>query len=118
MQEELELKIARTYTKYNIKSLVGEEYEMNNGSIYINPEDYNKLFDKPSYQSSVFVEEVELLRDTGAELENLGYTTLIIKDTLTKSGQAQVVEIFQTIVTIFLIITLFFITYFIIKIVT
>ena len=116
-KEELELKIARTYTKYNIESLVGEEYEMNNGSIYINPEDYNKLFDKPSYQSSVFVEDVELLRDTGAELENLGYTTLIIKDTLTKDGQAQVVEIFQTIVTIFLIITLFFITYFIIKVI-
>lgn len=116
-QEEIELTIARTYTKYNMKSLVGGEYEMSNGTIYINPEDYNKLFDKPSYQSSVFIKDMDLLRDTALELENLGYKTLIIKDTMVKIGQSQLVEIFQTIATIVLIVTLFFITYFIIKVI-
>ena len=116
-QKEIELTIARTYTKYNMKSLVGGEYEMSNGTIYINPEDYNKLFDKPSYQSSVFIKDMALLRNTTLELENLGYKTLIIKDTMVKVGQSQLVEIFQTIATIVLIVTLFFITYFIIKVI-
>ena len=116
-QKEIELTIARTYTKYNMKSLVGGEYEMSNGTIYINPEDYNKLFDKPSYQSSVFIKDMALLRNTALELENLGYKTLIIKDTMVKVGQSQLVEIFQTIATIVLIVTLFFITYFIIKVI-
>ena len=58
-----------------------------------------------------------LLRNTALELENLGYKTLIIKDTMVKVGQSQLVEIFQTIATIVLIVTLFFITYFIIKVI-
>ena len=76
-----------------------------------------KLFDKPSYQSSVFIKDMALLRNTALELENLGYKTLIIKDTMVKVGQSQLVEIFQTIATIVLIVTLFFITYFIIKVI-
>lgn len=118
-KEELDLTIEKTYTKYNLKRLIGkdEEYELNNGTIYINPEDYNKLFNKEPYQSSVFVKDAELLHETANELENLGYKTLVIKDTLSKTGSSQIIEVFQTIVTIILIITLFFITYFVIKII-
>lgn len=118
-KEELDLTIEKTYTKYNLKRLIGkdEEYELNNGTIYINPEDYNKLFNKEPYQSSVFVKDAELLHETASELENLGYKTLVIKDTLSKTGSSQIIEVFQTIVTIILIITLFFIAYFVIKII-
>lgn len=118
-KEELDLTIEKTYTKYNLKRLIGkdEEYELNNGTIYINPEDYNKLFNKEPYQSSVFVKDAELLHETANELENLGYKTLVIKDTLSKTGSSQIIEVFQTIVTIILIITLFFIAYFVIKII-
>lgn len=118
-KEELDLTIEKTYTKYNLKRLIGkdEEYELNNGTIYINPEDYNKLFNKEPYQSSVFVKDAELLHETANELENLGYKTLVIKDTLSKTSSSQIIEVFQTIVTIILIITLFFIAYFVIKII-
>ena len=47
----------------------------------------------------------------------MGYKTLVIKDTLSKTGSSQIIEVFQTIVTIILIITLFFIAYFVIKII-
>lgn len=118
-KEELDLTIEKTYTKYNLKRLIGkdEEYELNNGTIYINPEDYNKLFNKEPYQLSVFVKDAELLHETANELENLGYKTLVIKDTLSKTSSSQIIEVFQTIVTIILIITLFFIAYFVIKII-
>lgn len=117
-KDTLNLKISKTYTKNNMNSLLGiKDYQINNGTIYINTEDYNRLFNKDTYQSSIFVKDTEILEQTVKELENLGLKTLVIKDTLVNGGFVQVVEIFQTVVTIILIIGLFFITYFIIKII-
>lgn len=117
-QEELTLKISKTYTKNNMKSLLGiKDYEYNNGTIYISNEDYNKLFNKDTYQISIFVENTEAIKQTVSELEALGLKTFVMRDTLVNSNATQIVEIFQTIVTIILIIALFFITYFIIKII-
>lgn len=116
--EELELNITRTYSKNNMKSLLGiKDYDMNNGAIYISTVDYNKLFDKPTYQSSVFVKDAKIAEETAKELESLGFKPLVMKNSLVNDTIAQVMEIFQTVVTIVLIITLFFISYFIIKII-
>lgn len=118
-QDEIELIIEKTYNKYTIENLLGKDikYEANNGTIYINIKDYNKLFNKDSYQSSVFVKDANNVNETVANLEEYGYEAMAIKYTITQDGQAQIVEIFQTIVTLLLIVTLFFIIYFIIKII-
>ena len=116
--QELELKIAKTYSKNNIKSLLGiNDYDRNNGTIYISTVDYNKLFDKPTYQSTVFIKDAKKAGETAKNLQDIGLKTLIIQDTLVNNSLAQVMEIFQTVVTIVLIITLFFISYFIIRII-
>lgn len=47
----------------------------------------------------------------------MGYSTLCMKDTLVNTEVVQILQIFRTIVTIILVIGLFFITYFIIKII-
>ena len=70
----LNLKISKTYTKYNLKPLVGlTNYdEINNcGSIFINEDDYNTLFNKDLYQSSIFVKDKERIYETKEQLEYL-----------------------------------------------
>ena len=117
-QDTLDLKITKTYTKNNFKSLLGlSKYDEINGAIFINTDDYNTLFNKASYQSSIFVKNEESIDKTKQELDELGYKAIAIKDTLIQEGATQIIQIIRTVVTIALIITLFFISYFIIKII-
>lgn len=116
--------ISANYNKKNILNYVDVpnynketfEYEYD-GKFYINTADYKSLFDKGNYQISVFVKDKELIGKTNSELKDLGYTTLAMKDTLVEMGFAQYLRILKAIITIILIITLFFISYFIIKII-
>ena len=116
--------ISRTYNKKNITSMVDiPDYKKDNfefqydGKIYINTQDFLSLFDKENYQASVFVKDKELVHDTALNINKLGYETLEIKDTLVELGFAQYIRIIKLIITIALVVTLFFISYFIIKII-
>lgn len=114
----LPLKITKLYYKWNIKSLLGvEDYDLNNGSIYINPDDYNSLFNKGIYQSSVFVSDLETIYETTEQLNSMGYTTLAIKDTIVHYSFTQIIQLFKTFVTIILVVALFFIAYFVINLI-
>ena len=117
-KETLNLTIGKTYTKNNIKSLLGlTNYDEHNGKIFVNPEDYNTLYNKASYQSSILVKDEEKVDDIKLQLEEMGYQAVALKDTLVEQGASQIIQILRTIVTIGLIITLFLISYFIIKII-
>ena len=112
------LTIEKTYTKNNMKSLLKlTDYDMYNGSIFINPEDYNNLFNKELYQSSVFVNNMNEIYQTVETLEDMGYETLVMKDTLQEDGIAQIMKILRTVVTIALVFTISFISYFIVNII-
>ena len=114
----LPLTITKTYAKWSIRSLLNiEDYDTNNGTIYINPDDYNSLFNKGTYQSSVFVKDIDKIDATLSELKSLGYNTLAIKDSLVKMQATQVLQLFATFVTIILVIALFFIAYFVINLI-
>lgn len=91
--------------------------DLNEGIIYINPTDYDSLFNKGTFQISAYVENIELINETVNELEKMGYKTLKIKDTLVNDELAVLIKTSGVIITILLIITLFFISYFIIKII-
>lgn len=113
-----QLTIDKTYYKWNIKNLLGvEDYDLNNGSVYINPDDYNALFNRGVYQSSVFVSDIESIDTTISQLNDFGYTTLAIKDTLVQQGFLEALQIFKTIITIILVVALFFIAYFVINLI-
>lgn len=119
-EEELNLSISNTYTKSNFKRLLGlTEYDSNRYKIFVNTNDYNKFFDKPSYQSSVYVKNVETIDETIKELENLGLNPKKVTDFKVSQGEAylRIIKIIKVIVTIVLIIVLFFISYLIIKII-
>ena len=117
-KDTINLKIEKTYTKKNIESLLGiKDYESTNGNIFISTNDYNKLFNKDNYQSSVFVKNPNTIDETISTLNNKGYTTLKIKDTLVQEGALEAIKIMRTVVTIVLVVVLFFISYFVIRII-
>ncbi|MFR0902712.1 MAG: hypothetical protein ACLSFO_03210, partial [Anaerovoracaceae bacterium] len=119
-KDSMTVKISRTYTKANLKSLTGVEFkEESDGIIYVNEEDYNNLINKGIFQSSVYVEDVKKLDDTVAGLEDMGFKTLPMRDSLYKDGGEilQMINMMKTFMLAVLIVALFFISYFIIKIV-
>ena len=91
--------------------------DLYDGIIYINPIDYDSLFNKGTFQISAYVKDIELIEETNQNLQKNGYNTLIIKDTLVKDYYDKILHAFSMVLTIILVITLFFISYFIIKII-
>lgn len=117
-KDKIDLTVTNYYNKKNLSSLLGlSDYDSINGVIFINEENYNSLFNKATYQSSVYVKDINKIDITNQQLENMGLKTLLIKDTLVQSGGTQVVKIMRTVVTIILIIALFFISYFVIRVI-
>ena len=113
----LNLKITKEYSKNNFNTLVGMNYEDYNGAVFINPEDYNSLFNGNIYQSSVFVKNDKLAKDTEQELKNLGYDTFYILDGVSENIATKIIRITKLIVLSILIIVLFFVSYFVIKLI-
>ncbi len=116
-EENLDLVVSNTYTKKNIKSLLWTTFEENNGAVFINAEDYDYLYNKDYYQSSVFVNDVNKIDDVVKSLNDMNINTLKIKDTLVNSGISKVLSLLRTVVTVILVIALIFISYFVIRII-
>lgn len=111
--------VSNTYTKKNFNKLTGYKYDKYNGALFINTEDYNNIYDKGIYQSSVFINDVNLARETISSLEDMGMKTLYIKDVIFSFSDSfdSAVKIALLVLIIVLLIALFFISYFIIKLV-
>ena len=117
-KESINLKVNKTYDKKNIESLTGiKDYESISGVIFISSTDYNKLYSKGNFQSSVFVKNVHNIDNTIKLLNDRGYSTLKITDALVKLDALAAIRIFKTIVTVILAVVLFFISYFVIKVI-
>ena len=118
--DELNLVIGNTFTKNNFKNRTGyDKYEYYMNAIFINEDDYKSLYDKPSYQSSVYIKDMKQISKTMQELENIGLKPKKVTDYKYDEGAIfkQVIKIIKVIVTIVLIIVLFFISYLIVKII-
>lgn len=118
--EDLNFKVSNTYTKKTFKKYTGySNYDMSNGQYYINTEDYYNIYNKGNYQSSVFIEDVRKANETIKDLKDLGFKTLYIKDAIVNPyGDANKFStLFLTVFLGVVTIGLFFIAYFIIKII-
>ena len=120
----LDVKVLRTYNKKNFKTLTGitegeDPFNMYNGAIFVNNEEYQRIFEKNSYQSSVFIKDVKEKDAVIQALQDNGYTTLYVKDCLQSySGGSDVItEVIGIGFLAAVAIALFFISYFIIKII-
>lgn len=121
-QESLNLSVEKYYNIKNISRILSlpnykkEDFENYNGIIFINKDDYNNLYNKATYQVSVYVKDTRIIDETLDAL-NKDYNTLAIKDVLVQQEAVVIVRILKIIVTIILVVTLFFITYFVIKLI-
>lgn len=119
-KDELNLKVSDTYIKSNFKRLTGyDDYDNKRQTVFINAEEYYSLYDKPTYQSSVYVNDVENIDNTIQDLKNMGLSPKKVSDYVVDNLglERQILQIVKIIVTIIVIFVLFFISYFIIKII-
>ena len=85
-ESSVDLKVGKVLTSKNIKSLIGikpEDYDMYYSCVFVSDADFNKLFDKGYFQISAFMENETQSDDTLAALNEAGFTTLALKDSLT-----------------------------------
>ena len=77
------------------------------------------MYNKPSYQSSVFVKDIKEIENTMAELNNLNIETKKVTDFKIDESAIykRVIKIIKVIVTIILIVILFFISYLVIRLI-
>lgn len=110
-----------TYNKSNYKKLLGteDEYDMVSGKIYINPQDYNYIFEKPDYQSSVFIKDTDddKLAAVEKELDKLGYKTISLKKAKTSMDELSIINLIRVPMFVIMTVAIFFICYFVIKLI-
>ena len=117
-ENKLIVKIEKLFKKSNFENLLGlKDYDMQSDTIFINTEDYNNLFNKNVYQSSIFVENSRDTEEVAKKLQDMGFKTLVIKNTLVGDGFEVFLRIYKTIPTGIVIVALLFIAYFIIKVI-
>ncbi len=120
-EEEKEFKVTQVFNEKNYKSILNtnKKYEDVSNYSYINPSDYDELYKKDIYQSSVFVDDIKSLNAVEKELNDMGFDTLVFKDSLVDEGRTMsiVLEIVSSLITVFLVFVLFFVAYFVIKLI-
>lgn len=115
--ESIDLTISDVYDERTFRQLTGvNDYDYYNGSIYISPEDYDALFEKGNYQVTVYVKDMSGMDDTLGSLKNMGYVMLPLKDTLIAFAD-DIGGIIEVPVAILIIIVMFFIAYFVIRLI-
>lgn len=119
-ESEIDFTVGAVYNQNNLKALLEiENFEEVSGSLFINPKDYNDLFDKGNFQSSVRVKDDKLTAETAAEIEKAGYRAFCVHDGYVSyaGGFGVILNTLYTVMLAAVLIVLFFITYFIIKLI-
>ncbi|MBR3490075.1 MAG: hypothetical protein IKH36_01170, partial [Bacilli bacterium] len=114
--------VSNTFNEKNINKKLGynkEEYYEYSNTIFINPDDYKELFNENTYQMSVYVKNERKIDTTTKELEKMDVNIYKMMDMTTNMFGSILgfVTLFGKIRFIVSIIVLFFICYFIIKLI-
>ena len=113
--------VGAAYNKNNCYYYLGiDNYdEIDTTAIYVSPKDYKKLFDKENFQSSVLVADDMIVYETEKDIQAAGFKTLVVND-----AKVQYNDDFQPVYDILILLlliggllVLFFITYFIVKLI-
>lgn len=117
--DESSFKVSGVYSnKYNYQRLTGlSNYNQYITEVFMNTNDFNKLFQRDFYQTSVYIKDIKKIDDTILNLNNLGYKTFALNDALYVADSVEIIQIFKTIVTIILVVVLFAISYFVTKVI-
>jgi putative ABC transport system permease protein len=110
--------ITARFNKNNIQRVTGlETFEEHSMEILINPEDYSTLFGQGSFQSSIYVNDLKKVESTAKKIEVLGFKTLVLKNYLQDFGGSEIIQIVQIPLLIIFVIGIFFIAYFVTRLV-
>ncbi|MBO5514174.1 MAG: hypothetical protein J5961_06270, partial [Mogibacterium sp.] len=94
-----------------------KELSEHDGEIYINPTDYRRLYEKGSFQASVFVDETRNMEGMKDMLERGGYHVLVLRDHIYNFLNEDLLSVIQLPVAVILCIAVFFIAYFVIRLI-
>ena len=119
-EDSATLKVSKIYNKDNFKELTGYD-DVNDfyNVIFISMEYYDKLYSKGTYQISAYLKDAKNANNTIKKLNDLSYQTFYVKNALADpvSGIMGIIRLIRSIVFIIATIILFFISYFVIKII-
>jgi len=115
----LDLPITKVVTEKVCKLELGINYnDLNKECIIINSEDYQKLFDCSNFQVSIFIDETRNAQEVKDFLEANDYDYIFVYDTVSSENDFDVIEELFIGATILCgVVGLFFISYFIIRII-
>ena len=121
-EESRDFRVGQVFKADNIRNLLGlskNNYDEYTSNVYINPSDYNKIFNQGNFQSSFFMKDEKLSDSTVKTLEGAGYKVLVIKDTFTDAtgGYAFILRLFSMVRLALEFIVLFFISYAVIRLI-
>lgn len=115
--QSVNLQIADLYNKKTFTAKSGiSDYDMHNGTIYVNQADYDALFMKGNYQATVYVSDVEQMDETLNAFETMGYVTLPLKETLIQY-MSDIGGIIKVPMAVILTLAVFLIAYFVIRLI-
>ncbi len=119
-EDSIGLSIKKVLNKDNFKSATGlTSFEENSNTIFISEQDYRNLFVKGDFQISAFIDDLKNGEETIEKITDMGYQTFYVKDALANPSKEMlgILRIFRNVVFIIATVALFFISYFIIKII-
>jgi len=88
-----------------------------NGEIYINETDFRRLYEKGSYQASVFVDDTRNINGMKDMLERGGFEVLVLRDHIYNFIDTALIDIIQLPMAVLVSIAVFFIAYFVIRLI-
>lgn len=117
-KKEKSLKVSYVYDRKNYRKATGlENFDESMNMIFLNRSDYEKLFPSGNYQYSVFADEPYNTDKLVKEFDRNGYRALALKNALQNDGLGGIVDIVQVPLAVILLAAMFFISYFVIKLV-
>ncbi len=116
--QELKLMIMGTYGEKTFESKTGlKNLAEHDGEIYISEMDYRRLYEKGSFQTSVFVDDTKNMEGMKDMLERGGYHALVLRDHINNFMSEELVSIVQLPISVIVCLAVFFIAYFVIRLI-
>ena len=117
-QQEYNLMIMGTYGEKTFEKKTGlKELAEHDGEIYMNETDYRRLYEKGSYQASVFVDDTKNMEGMKDMLERGGYHALVLRDHIYNFMNEDIVKIIQLPIAVLVCFAVFFIAYFVVRLI-
>ena len=116
---ETELSVGRIMNGKTMESLMGiDDYDMYSGAIFVNPNDMARIAGDAQYQYSAYVKDLKDVDNALKSLNEMGYNPLSLKGAVYVDQISEAMfNIVQVPVILFLLVAVFFISYFVVKLI-